>query len=242
MITGTVVLQLVADGTLTLDDPVGELLGNHVGVDVAGRPPEAITVRQLLSHTSGFSEFYDTFFSRRVESCREAAARGLDAGVQFDPGTTYEYSQMNFCLLSLLIEIVTGKPYETVVQERLLTPLGINGMRLAGTFDPNPDEVVHPSSPNRNYMEVLEGAGSWVATPTDVVKIVDSLDNTNSGIPPVAGRSRPADAQAGRRDRLQRHRRSDGTGWRRWHMPTSRGGTPGRSRTRTRWSSIAPTG
>ena len=108
VITGTVVLQLVADGTLTLDEPVGELLGDHLGVDVTGRPPAAITVRQLLSHTSGFSEFYDTFFSRGVESCREAAARGLDAGVQFDPGTTYEYSNMNFCMLSILIEIVTG--------------------------------------------------------------------------------------------------------------------------------------
>ena len=185
LITGTVALQLVADGTLTLDDPVGELLGDQLGVDVTGRPPAAITVRHLLSHTSGFSEFYDTFFSRRVESCREAAARGLDAGVQFDPGTTYEYSQMNFCLLSILIESVTGEPYETVVQERLLAPLGINGMRLAGTFDPNPDEVVHPSFPNRNYMEVLDGAGSWVATPTDVVKIVDSLDNTNPGFHPL---------------------------------------------------------
>ena len=202
VITGTVALQLVDDGTLTLDDPVGALLGDHLGVEVRGRPPAAITVRQLLSHTSGFSEFYDTFFSRRVESCREAAARGLDAGVQFDPGTTYEYSQMNFCLLSILIEIVTGKPYETVVQERLLTPLGINGMRLAGTFDPQPDEVVHPSFPNRNYMEVLGGAGSWVATPADVVKIVDSLDNTNPGFHPLAGRPRPADAQAAGRHRL----------------------------------------
>jgi D-alanyl-D-alanine carboxypeptidase len=185
VVTGTVALQLVADGTLTLDDPVGELLGEQLGVDVTGRPPAAITVRQLLSHTSGFSEFYDTFFSRRVESCRDAAARGLDAGVRFDPGTTYEYSQMNFCLLSILIETVTGKPYEIVVRERLLAPLGIDGMRLAGTFDPNPDEVVHPSFPNRNYMEVLEGAGSWVATPTDVVKIVDSLDNTNPGFHPL---------------------------------------------------------
>ncbi len=135
VITGTVVLQLVADGTLELDQPVGELLGDHLGVDVSGRPPAEITVRQLLSHTSGFNEFDHTFFRRGVESCREAAVRGLTLGVQFDPGTTYNYSNMNFCLLSILIEIVTGQPYETVVHERLLAPLGINGMRMAGTFD-----------------------------------------------------------------------------------------------------------
>ena len=70
-------------------------------------------MRQLLSHTAGFNEFRDTFFSRGVENCREAAARGLESGVQFDPGTTYEYSNMNFCLLRFLIEVVTGQPYET---------------------------------------------------------------------------------------------------------------------------------
>jgi D-alanyl-D-alanine carboxypeptidase len=185
VITGTVVLQLVADGSLGLDEPVGELLGDHLGVDVTGRPPAAITVRQLLSHTAGFSEFDNTFFSRGVESCREAAARGLREGVQFDPGTTYNYSNMNFCMLSIVIEVVTGQPYETVVQDRLLDPLGINGMRLAGTFDPRPDEVIHPSFPNRNYMEVLSGAGSWVGTPADVVKIVDSLDNRKPGFHPL---------------------------------------------------------
>jgi D-alanyl-D-alanine carboxypeptidase len=185
VITGTVVLQLVADGTLELDQPVGELLGNHLGVDVSGRPPAGITVRQLLSHTSGFNEFDRTFFGRGVENCRDAAVRGLTLGVQFDPGTTYNYSNMNFCLLSILIEIVTGQPYETVVNQRLLTPLGISGMRVAGTFDPRPDEVVHPSFPNRNYMEVLGGAGSWTATPSDVVKIIDSLDNTKPGFHPL---------------------------------------------------------
>ena len=185
VITGTVALQLVDDGMLTLDAPVGELLGNHLGVDVRGRPPAAITVRQLLSHTSGFNEFDNTFFSRGVESCRDAAIRGLDNGVQFDPGTTYTYSNMNFCMLQMLIEIVTGQPYEMVVHERLLVPLGITGMRLAGTFDPQPDEVIHPSFPNRNYMEVLGGAGSWVATPSDVVKIVDSLDTTKPGFHPL---------------------------------------------------------
>ena len=51
VITGTVALQLVADGTLTLDDPVGELLGDQLGVDVTGRPPAAITVRHLLCAT-----------------------------------------------------------------------------------------------------------------------------------------------------------------------------------------------
>jgi D-alanyl-D-alanine carboxypeptidase len=185
VITGTVVLQLVNDGRISLDDPVGPLLGEFLGVDVAGRPPAAITVRHLLSHTAGFGAYRDTFFGRGVESCREAAERGLTSGVMYDPGTTYEYSNMNFCMLTMLIEAVTGEPYERVVQTRLLGPLGISGMRLAGTFDPHPDEVVHPSFPQRNYMEVLSGAGSWVASPADVVRIVDALDSDKPGFHPL---------------------------------------------------------
>ena len=59
-------------------------------------------------------------------------------------------------------------------------------MRLAGTFDPDPAEVVHPSVPSRNYMEVLGAAGSWVATPSDIVTIVDSLDPTTPGWHPLS--------------------------------------------------------
>ena len=92
---------------------------------------------------------------------------------------------MNFCVLQQLIEAVTGEPYEQVVAERLLAPLGITGMRLAGTFDPDPAEVVHPSFPGRNYMEVLGGAAAWMATPADIVTIVDSLDNTKPGWHPL---------------------------------------------------------
>lgn len=185
MITGTVVLQLVADGTLALDEPVGALVAAHLGVDVGGRPVEMVTVRQLLSHTAGFGAFQRTFFERGVETCGDAARRGLRNGLQFSPGTTFEYSNMNFCVLHQLIETVTGQPYEQVAYERLLAPLGLDGMRLAGTFDPRPDEVVHPSFPGRNYMEVLGGAGAWVATAADVVAIVDALDPAKPGWHPL---------------------------------------------------------
>ena len=59
-------------------------------------------------------------------------------------------------------------------------------MRLAGTFDPDPGEVRHPSVPTRNYMETLGGAGAWMATPSDMVRILDSLDNTKPGFHPLS--------------------------------------------------------
>jgi D-alanyl-D-alanine carboxypeptidase len=92
---------------------------------------------------------------------------------------------MNYCILGLLVEHLTGEPYEQAVYERLLTPLGISGMRLALTYDPGPGEVQHRSAPNRNYMEALGAAGAWVATPSDLVTIIDSLDPSTPGWKPL---------------------------------------------------------
>lgn len=186
VITAIVVLQLVEAGQLGLDEPVGARLAEQVGAAVVDPQIASITVRQLLSHTSGLPVYESTFFRARVDSCAAAAQYGLSRGLQAPPGTQYTYSNLNYCLLGLLVEDVAGRPYEAVVTDRLLTPLGISGMRLAATYDQDPEQVVHPSAPFRNYMEVLGAAGSWVATPADVVTIVDSLDVANEGFHPLS--------------------------------------------------------
>jgi len=189
LITGIVVLQLVEDGQLRLDEPVGGRLARRVGAEVVDPAISAITVRQLLSHTAGFNEYEATFFGGLVGSCPEAAQRGLSRTLDAPPGTAYVYSNMSFCLLGLLIEDVTRQPYEQAARERLLQPLGIDGMRLAGTFDARRGEVVHLSIPTRNYMEALGGAGSWVGTASDVVRILQSLDHSSDGWHPLSRRT-----------------------------------------------------
>ena len=184
-ISAITMLQLVEDGLVGLDDPVGGLVAASLGVEAAPGGAADITVRQLLSHTSGFSQFENLFFGGQVGSCREAAAAGFARGLQGVPGTGFRYSNMNYCVVGLLIEILTETSYEHAVYERLLTPLGISGMRLAPTHDPGPDEVEHRSVLGRNYMEVLGGAGAWVATPTVLVTILDSLDSTKPGWKPL---------------------------------------------------------
>ncbi|MGB0113288.1 MAG: serine hydrolase domain-containing protein, partial [Ilumatobacteraceae bacterium] len=181
-ITAITVLQLVEEGLVGLDEPVGGLVAADVGV-VPSERAASITVRQLLTHTSGFAQYENLFFRHQVESCEEAAAVGFGRSVG---GGGFQYSNMNFCALGLLVEHLTGQPYEQVVYERLLTPLGISGMRLAPTYDPGPGEVEHRSVPGRNYMEVLGAAGAWVATPRDLVMIIDSLDADKPGWKPLA--------------------------------------------------------
>jgi D-alanyl-D-alanine carboxypeptidase len=181
-ITAITALQLVEEGVVGLDDPVGSIVAEAVGVGQPSAGVAGLTVRQLLTHTSGFPQYENLFFRNQVGSCEEAVAVGVTRSLQ---GTGYRYSNMNYCVLGVLIEQLAGQDYEQAVYERLLTPLGISGMRLAPTHDPGPGEVVHRSVPGRNYMEVLGAAGAWVASPADLVAIFDSLDPATPGWKPL---------------------------------------------------------
>jgi D-alanyl-D-alanine carboxypeptidase len=181
-ITAITALQLVEEGLVGLDDPVGRIAAFEAGATAPSPSAAGITIRQLLTHTTGFAQYESLFFRNQVASCEEAAAVGLRASVS---AGGFRYSNMNSCVLGLVIEGITGQSYEQAVYERLLTPLGISGMRLAPTYDPGPGEVEHRSVPGRNYMEVLGAAGAWVATPTDLVTIVDSLDHDTAGWKPL---------------------------------------------------------
>lgn len=184
-ITAITALQLVEEGLVGLDEPIGGLVAAGIEVEQPRAGTDAITLRHLLTHTSGFGQHENLFFGHQVESCEDAARVGFQRSLQSTPGGGFRYSNMNFCVLGLLIEEVTGQPYEEVVYERLLTPLGISGMRLAPTHDLGPDETQHRTTEGRNYMEVLGAAGAWIATPSDLVTIVDSLDPTTPGWKPL---------------------------------------------------------
>jgi D-alanyl-D-alanine carboxypeptidase len=184
VITAIVMLQLVEEGVIGIDEPVGAQIAAHVGV-VPNDPRVAeITPEHLLSHTSGLLQHESTFFRSGAPPCPDAARVGLTASIA-QPGGNYRYSNMNYCIAGLLIELLTGQSYEQAVYQRLLTPLGINGMRLAGTYDRGADEVVHFSAPGRSYMEALGAAGAWIATASDIVRIVDSINPRTSGWKPL---------------------------------------------------------
>lgn len=178
-ITAITTLRLVEAGLLTLDEPVGSVLVEHLGMASSDPDAISITVRELLSHTAGFPQHEGTFFSNGAESCTDAARKGLASSVS--GGTGFRYSNMSYCVLGLLIEAVTGKTYERVVDEQLLTPLGLAGLRLTSTYEVGPDEVSHHPTPNRNFMETLGAAGAWNATPSDLVTILNSVDPTTPG-------------------------------------------------------------
>ncbi len=183
LITAITILALVEDGVIGLDEPIGDVVARHVGLNSATGAASGLTFRQLITHRSGFGKFDSTFFRGGATDCIDAARSGLSSGS--GGGGGYVYSNMNFCIAGLAIEAVTGLGYEQAVYRQVLTPLGITGMRLAPTFDPGPDEIQHVTTPGRNYMETLGAAGGWIATPSDLVTILDSLDVNSGGFKPL---------------------------------------------------------
>ena len=178
MLTAVAVLQLVQDGSIALDQPFAPQLGAN-GPFTDPRVA-SITVRQLLSHTSGFAASRSIFFGHGVNTWHEAATVALGQVLKFDPGTAFQYSNANYCLLGELIERVTGDSFESVIRERVLEPIDAQA-HLAPTFDTKAGDALHASSPGRNYMEVLGPAGGWVATPLDVAKLAAALRSDGDG-------------------------------------------------------------
>lgn len=146
-----VVLQLAAEGRLGLDDPVEEYLpGLLRGPGYAGR---AVTVRQLLTHTSGLYDytrdpglvrrlFGAGFAAHRYDSHtpRELVRTALAHPPVFrPPGSGWQYSNTDYTVLGMVVEEVTGRGYAAEVRQRIIEPLGLAGTSFPGTRPTLPD-------------------------------------------------------------------------------------------------------
>jgi CubicO group peptidase (beta-lactamase class C family) len=121
--TATLIMQLREAGRLNLQDSICKYLDPCVA---AWQP---VTLAQLLSHTSGIAGYGGKPNPGSPPAppwtAAQIAASFRDRPLQFVPGTKWQYSDWGYCLLGLVIEKVTGKPYATVVDERIFEPLGM---------------------------------------------------------------------------------------------------------------------
>jgi CubicO group peptidase (beta-lactamase class C family) len=121
--TATMIMQLVDEAQLSLDTTVAEVLpGARLGAgDVSGQ----VTVRHLLTHTSGIDGdiFTDT---GRGDDCVERYVGLLaETPLVFTPGAAYSYCNSGFVVLGRIIEILDGQSWDESLRERLVGPLGI---------------------------------------------------------------------------------------------------------------------
>ena len=121
--TSSLVLQLVDEGKVDLDATVRTYLPEfRIADEEAAR---AITVRQLLTHTSGFEG--DVFTDTGVgDDCVEKYLGVLhDVPQLFPPGAMWSYNNAGFCVLGRLVEVLREKPYDVALHDHLIQPLGI---------------------------------------------------------------------------------------------------------------------
>jgi CubicO group peptidase (beta-lactamase class C family) len=126
----TAVMQLVSEGKLCLDCPLRRYLPYFT---MQGPGADGITIRQLLTHTAGTGDTSDFGWTRPEydDGAVERYVRSL-APVQLDfaPGSNWRYSNRGFDILADAIAKTDGAPFETVIQRRILTPLGMRRSTL----------------------------------------------------------------------------------------------------------------
>jgi len=189
ILTAETVMKLVEQDLLQLDEPIVGRIADTFGLTVADERARNITIRQLLSHTSGISNFLKIFFDAGSYDQMGMLRGALSVQLDSEPGSTFKYGNVNYVLLGKAIELVTGLSYQDATKELVLTPLGLDSFRLVGTYDFGPNDAMHAVSGNRTYMEQLGPAGAWVATAADVAKLLDSLDPQSPSVHVISSES-----------------------------------------------------
>jgi len=122
--TATLIMKLQEQGQLHVDDSIAPYLPQY-GF------PSAITIRMLLTHTSGLADFtnFSDFGQWVTNGVSELIVLGeiSQAGLQFQPGTQYAYSNSNFYLLGSIIERLTGQSYAANLDQYIFHPLALQG-------------------------------------------------------------------------------------------------------------------
>ena len=172
--TATAILLLQQEGKLSLDDPVSRFIpgltrGNEV------------TVRQLLSHTSGYQDFWpqDYVMPMMLNSVtpQSIADRWAKQPLDFEPGARWQYSNTNYTLAGMVVEKAAGMPFFQFVRTRILEPVGLTS---ASDFDASPRAVNatgylrYGLGPLRPAPDVgpgwMWGAGMLAMTASDLAK------------------------------------------------------------------------
>ncbi len=145
LFTSIAVVQLVEEGRLGLDEPVATYLP-----DFAANGKEQVTVRQLLTHTSGFVAWLPLWSGYPDVASRLAAvmAQPLDD----PPGSVYRYSDLNLIALGVLVEKLRGKPLDQVVAERVTTPLGMSDTGFRPTEVDRTAATEYQADPHRGLV------------------------------------------------------------------------------------------
>jgi len=123
--TATAILLLQEEGKLSLNDVVGKYVPNLTRGD-------EVTIRQILSHTSGYQDYWAEDYVMTTMNHPETAQQIIDTWgkkpLDFEPGTQWQYSNTNFVIAGSIVEQVTGRPYMEFLTQHIFRPLGMQSV------------------------------------------------------------------------------------------------------------------
>jgi CubicO group peptidase (beta-lactamase class C family) len=133
--TATAIMMLVEEGKISLDDSITKYFPD------APANWKPITVRNLLSHTGGFTDYPKDFDFRKDYTEDDLLKIVAGIPLAFPPGTKWSYSNLGYLTLGILIHRVTGKFYGDVLEERIFHPLGMQSTRIMSEADIIPNRA-----------------------------------------------------------------------------------------------------
>ncbi len=164
----TGVLSLVQDGRISLDDPIVGFL------DGAPAAWSAITVRHLLSHTSGLVREGPGFDARRRQSDAEVIRSAYPLPLLFSPGEKAEYSNLGYFVLADMIRRVSGQPWDEYLTGTIFRRLGMDATRATSKSASLPNRAVGYQDNDRLLVArdwpALRPSGAFVSTVLDLAK------------------------------------------------------------------------
>ncbi|MER6217703.1 serine hydrolase domain-containing protein [Streptomyces sp. NPDC001674] len=184
-----VLLQLVNEKKIELDAPVNRYLPGLL-------PDDRITVRHLLTHRSGLSDYTNAMFDKtvpgfeavrnRVFSYQELVKLSLAEPRTAEPGASYQYSNTNFVVVGMLIEKATGHPVAKEYERRIIKPLKLRdtsyvhpGTQIAGPHTHGyltPDEAGAPLvDSTEQTVSWAQSAGAMISSPADLSTFMSAL-------------------------------------------------------------------
>ncbi len=123
--TAAAILMLQEQGKLSIDDPVGKYISGLTRGD-------DVTIREILSHTSGYQDYWPEDYVMTPMLQPETAQQILDTWAKkpldFDPGTQWQYSNTNYVIAGRIVEIVSGQPLFDFLTQHIFRPLGMTSV------------------------------------------------------------------------------------------------------------------
>lgn len=123
-VTGAAILILQDEGRLSIDDLVEKHLPEFAALRTPTGRPAKLTIKQILTHTSGLGEASGPA-TQAARNLADLVPAWLGAKMQFEPGAQWKYCQSGINLAGRIVEVVSGKSFDTFTRERIFGPLGM---------------------------------------------------------------------------------------------------------------------